>query len=166
MSKKSNLIVTLIGVGIVLIALAFVLSAIFAPRTRAIKTLRAYRGTLAETSTFSYITVFDPLDHSGPLLPIDAEVRLTDSADIEALRDRLLNVTDGARYESVEEALSGNWDVRVRFVADGTVLDIYLGEERFYFSDNGRQYVFLPDDAEGYIAWRTEWLNGLFGSGK
>ncbi len=164
MSKQSNLIVTLIGVGVILVALTFVLSAVFAPRMEATKTLRSYRDTLTETETFSYVAVFDPLDHSGPLLPTDAEIRLTDSGEIGALRDRLLTFTDGARYGGAAEAIDGNWDVRVRFAADGATLDLYLSEEHFYFSSNGRQYTFRPVNEEGYTAWRAEWLNELFGT--
>ena len=162
MSKKSSIAVTLVGVGIILIALAVVLSAVFAPRRAAVKAFRNYRAVLAEAETFSYLSVYDPLDHSEPLLPTEKEVRLTGMHEISAVRDRLLVLTDGARLDGVSEALSGNWDVRVRFAAEHETLDIYLGEEQFYFSENGRQYVFRPADAAAYAAWRAEWIETIF----
>lgn len=164
MSKRSSLAVTLIGVGIILAALCLVLSALMAPRTAAKKALGVCRRTLAETSEFSYLTVFSPLDHSGPLLPTDAEVRLTDSGEIDAVRDRLLSFLEEARYGGVEEATGGNWDIRVRFAAGETVQDIYLSEDTLYLSRGERRYVFLPRDAEEYAAWRTEFLTLLFGT--
>lgn len=162
MSKKSNLTVTLIGVGVIAVALTVVLSALFAPRTAANKAFRTYRNALSEQPSFSYVSVYSPLDHSGPLLPTESEVRLTEPEEIEELRTTLLRFTEGARYGGIEEAVSGNWDVRVRFASEGGVLDLYIGEDRVYLSRDGRQYIFLPREAEEYTAWRAAWIGTLF----
>ena len=163
MSKKSNHAVTIIGIGIIILALTVVLSAVFAPALAAKKALRQVRRVLAEGETYSYVSVLDPLDRSGNFLPADEEVRLTDSAQIADLRDRLLTYMDGAKYSGAEEALGGNWDIRVRF-AGGELTDIYLHEDYFYLSQNGRKFIFKPTDAAAYTAWRAEWLTSLFGA--
>lgn len=164
MSKRSNHTVTVVGVGVVLLALGIVLSAVFAPRMEAKRALRGCRGALADTETFSYVSVYNPLDRSGPLLPTDTEVRMTDTAEIDAVRDRILTFADGAKYRGVEEAISGNWDIRVRFADGSETADLYLGEDSFYLSRDERRFVFAPRDVEAYITWRTEWLNSLFGT--
>ena len=161
MSKKSNLIVTLIGVAVILAALSFVLSAIFAPRTAAKKALRDCREALAGTEAFSYVSVYNPLDHSGPLLPTEMEARLTEADVIDALRERLLGYMDGAKYGGVKEAESGNWDIRVRFAGEERI-DVYLTEEHFYLSQNGRKFIFIPVNADEYTLWRNVWLETMF----
>ena len=163
MSKKTNRTVPIVGIGIVLIALAIVLSAVLAPRMSAGKALNNYRKTLSRNEAFTYVSILDPLDHAGPLLPQDTEARLTDTAEIEAVRDRLLTFVDGAKYRGVKEAISGNWDIRVRFADGAETVDIYLCEDSFYFAREGKQFVFAPQDAAEYTVWRTQWLSSLFG---
>ena len=163
MSKKTNRTVTVISIGIIILALTVVLSAVFAPALAGKKELRQVRRVLAEGETYSYVSVLEPLDRSGNFLPADEEVRLTDSAQIADLRDRLLTYMDRAKYSGAEEALGGNWDIRVRF-AGGELTDIYLHEDYFYLSQNGRKFIFKPADASAYTAWRAEWLTSLFGA--
>ena len=163
MSKKNNHAVTIIGIGIIILALAAVLSAVFAPALAGKKALRQVRRVLSEGETYSYVSVLDPLDRSGNFLPVDEEARLTDSAQIADLRDRLLTHMDGAKYNGTEEALGGNWDIRVRFAGE-ELTDIYLHEDYFYLSQNGRKFIFTPADASAYTAWRAEWLASLFGA--
>ena len=163
MSKRSHLTTTWIGVGIVLLALSIVLLALFSPHLTAKRALRQTERCLTAMSEFDHLTVFNPLDRSGPLLPTDAEVRLHDVQEIGEIRDRLLTFVKGAKYGGISKAESGNWDPRVRFVADGETMDLYLGTESFYLSRNGQQYVFFPRDAADYTAWRELWLTSLFG---
>jgi hypothetical protein len=104
------------------------------------------------------------LDHSSPLLPTDQEVRLVETEEIEAMRASLLGYAEGARYRGVEEAESGNWDIRVRFVTDEGKLDLYLHEDYVYLSEGMRRYVFEPQDAADYAAWRTAMIRTLLGA--
>ena len=164
MSKKSNRTVTVVGIGIVVMALAIVLSSLFAPRMAAKRALREARELLAETAQFSYVTVFNPLDHSSPLLPTDQEVRLVETEEIEAMRASLLGYVEDARYRGVEAAESGNWDIRVRFVTDDGKLDLYLHADYFYLSEGMHRYMFEPQDAADYAAWRTALLATLRGT--
>ena len=161
MSKKTNRTVTLFGIGIVVLALAVVLSSLFAPRMEAKSALRGCRKMLADTEKFSYVSVYNPLDRSGPLLPTEAEVRLTEADVIDALRERLLGYMDGAKYGGVEEAESGNWDIRVRFAGE-ELIDVYLTEAHFYLSQNGRKFIFIPENADEYTLWRNVWLETMF----
>ena len=164
MSKNKNYVVTLVGVGIILAALAVILSSLFAPRTAARKALREARELLAETEQFTYVTVFNPLDHSSPLLPTDKEVLLSEAAEIEALRESLLRYADGARCRGVEEAIDGNWDIRVRFATAEGHLDLYLHADYFYLSEGVRRYVFEPTDAAEYAAWRETMIQAVLGT--
>ena len=161
MSKKSNRTVTLVGVGIVVLALGIVLAAVFAPHMAGKKALRQTRRALAQSEEFSYVSILDPLDQSGVFLPTDAEARLTDAEEIAALRDRILTYMDGAKYGGVEEAVGGNWDIRVRFAGE-ELIDVYMHQDYFYLSQNGRRFVFIPEDAEEYTAWRAVWLESVF----
>lgn len=164
MSKNKNIAVPLIGGGIILAALAVILSSLFAPRMAAKRALREARELLAETAQFSYVTVFNPLDHSSPLLPTDQEVRLVETEEIETMRASLLGYVEDARYRGVEAAESGNWDIRVRFVTDEGKLDLYLHADYVYLSEGMRRYVFEPQDAADYAAWRTALLATLRGT--
>ena len=161
MSKKSNRTVTVICVGIVVLALAVVLLSVLSPVLAARKALRVCKRELREAQDISYVSVLDPLDRSGNFLPADEEARLTDPQVIGELRDRLLGYMDGAKYGGVEEAIGGNWDIRVRFASD-ELIDIYLSEEYFYLSQGGRRFVFIPADADEYTAWRNVWLEMTF----
>ena len=161
MSKKSNRTVTAICVGIVVLALAVVLLSVLSPVLAARKALRVCKRELREAKDISYVSVLDPLDRSGNFLPADEEARLTEPQVIGELRDRLLGYMDGAKYGGVEEAIGGNWDIRVRF-ADTELIDIYLHEDYFYLSQNGHKFVFTPADAEEYTAGRSAWLDELF----
>ena len=161
MSKKSNRTVTVVGVGIVVLALAVVLSAVFAPHMVGKKALRQVRRALEAGESFSYVSVLDPLDRSGKFLPADEEARLTDAEVIDALRVKLLGYMDGAKYGGAEDATSGNWDIRVRFAGE-ELIDVYLAEEHFYISQNGRRFVFVPENAEEYTGWRNVWLETVF----
>lgn len=164
MSKNKNIAVPLIGGGIILAALAVILSSLFAPRMAAKRALREARELLAETAQFSYVTVFNPLDHSSPLLPTDREVRLVETEEIEEMRASLLGYAEGARYRGVEAAKSGNWDIRVRFVTADGKLDLYLHADYFYLSEGMHRYMFEPQDAADYAAWRTALLATLRGT--
>ena len=164
MSKNKNIAVPLIGGGIILAALAVVLSSLFAPRMAAKGALREARELLSETEQFTYVTVFNPLDHSSPLLPTDKEVRLSEAEEIEALRESLLRYAEGARCRGVEEAIDGNWDIRVRFATEEGHLDLYLHADYFYFSEGVRRYVFEPTDAADYAAWRESMILSVLGS--
>ena len=164
MSKKSNRTVTVVGIGIVVMALAIVLSSLFAPRMAAKGALREARELLSETEQFTYVTVFNPVDHSSPLLPTDKEVLLSEAAEIEALRESLLRYAEGARCLGVKEAIDGNWDIRVRFVTEEGHLDLYLHADYFYLSEGVRRYVFEPTDAAGYAAWRESMILSVLGS--
>lgn len=164
MSKNKNIAVPLIGGGIILAALAVILSSLFAPRMAAKRALREARELLAETAQFSYVTVFNPLDHSSPLLPTDREVRLVEPEEIEAMRASLLGYVEDARYRGVEAAKSGNWDIRVRFVTADGKLDLYLHADYVYLSEGMHRYVFEPQDAADYAAWRTALLATLRGT--
>ena len=160
MSKKSNRTVTVVGIGIVVMALAVVLSAVFAPHMAGKKALRQVRRTLESEESFSHVSVLDPR-HKSDFLPTDAEARLTDPQVIDALRVKLLGYMDGAKYGGVEDATGGNWDIRVRFAGE-TLIDVYLTEESFYLSQNGRRFVFVPENAEEYTGWRNVWLETMF----
>jgi hypothetical protein len=164
MSKNKNIAVPLIGGGIILAALAVILFSLFAPRMAAKRALREARELLAETAQFSYVTVFNPLDHSSPLLPTDREVRLVETEEIEEMRASLLGYAEGARYRGVEAAESGNWDIRVRFVTDEGKLDLYLHADYVYLSEGMHRYMFEPQDAADYAAWRTAMIRTLLGA--
>ena len=164
MSKTSNRTVTVVGVGIVLLALSVVLLSVLSPVLSARKALRTYSRALREAEAFSYVSVIDPREHSDIYWATDAEARLTDKGEIDALRDLLLTYMDGAKYSGVKESVSGNWDIRVRFAGE-ELIDIYLREDCFYFSQNGRKFLFEPTDAAAYTAWRTAWLDGIFAQG-
>ena len=161
MSKKTTRTVTVISIGIIILALTVVLSAVFAPALAGKKALRQVRRVLAEGETYSYVSVLDPLDRSGNFLPTDEEARLTDAQVIDALREKLLGYMDGAKYDGVEEAVGGNWDIRVRFAGE-ELIDVYLTEEHFYLSRGGRRFIFTPTNADEYTLWRNVWLETMF----
>jgi hypothetical protein len=160
MSKKSNRTVTVVGIGIVVLALAFVLAAVFAPHIAGKKALRQVRRALEQGENFQSVTILNPRAESE-FLPTEAEARLTDPQVIDALRAELLGYMDGAKYGGVEDASNGNWDIRVRFAGEA-LIDVYLTEEYFYLSQNGRRFIFTPTDADGYTLWRNVWLETMF----
>ena len=49
----------------------------------------------------------------------------------------------------------------MRFAGE-TLIDVYLTEESFYLSQNGRRFVFVPENAEEYTGWRNVWLETMF----
>ena len=161
MSKKSNRTVTVVGVGIVVLALAVVLLSVLSPVLASKRALRVCRRELREAENISYVSVINPREHEDIYWATDAEARLTDPQTIDALREKLLGYLDGAKYGGVEDASSGNWDIRVRFAGE-KLIDVYLTEECFYLSQNGRRFIFVPENAEEYTMWRNVWLETMF----
>lgn len=156
MSKRPGWIVPLVGVGVVLLAVFIVLSSVLAPIVTAKRTYRDRCRALEEATSFAYLAIVDPLDHSGPLLPTDSETRLTDADEILSLRDRLLPILKGARYAGHEDATGGNWDIRIRFAASGETVDFYLREDAVYLTRGNVRWLFVPENMAAYTALRDE----------
>lgn len=155
MPKRSNAVVTLVGVGIIAVALVIVLTATLVPWLTAKQKLNKQLGALEKVSV-TYLSVIDPLDRSQGLLPTDSEVRLTDVQTVEDYRARLIEALRGAGYTGKENAESGNWDLRIRFGTDGGTVDLYLRESEVYLAQNGTRWVFRVKNTEVYTALRGE----------
>ena len=156
MSKKSNFIVPLIGTGIILAALAVILTSLFMPRRMARKEYNARLRTLREAQTVGYVSVVDPTDQNDVFGRQDAEARVTDGETAQKYAARLVEILTGARYGGEEDALSGNWDIRVRFDIDGETVDFYLRETDVYISRGSARFVYIPQDTAAYTALRDE----------
>ena len=63
MSKKSNRTVTVVGVGIVVLALAVVLLSVLSPVLASKRALRVCRRELREAENISYVSVINPREH-------------------------------------------------------------------------------------------------------
>lgn len=156
MSKRSNLTVTLIGVGIILAALAVILTSLFMPRRMARKEYNSRLRSLREAQTVDYVSIVDPTDQTDMFGRQDAEARVTDAKTAKEYAARLADVLTGARYGGEEDATSGNWDIRVRFDIDGDPVDFYLREADVYISRGSARFVYIPQDAAAYTALRGE----------
>lgn len=156
MSKKSNLIVTLIGAGIIFAALSIILTAMFMPRWTARREYNARLEALRAAQTVGYVSIVDPTDQTDIFGRQDAEARVTDAETAAMYAARLAEVLTGARFGGEEDAASGNWDIRVRFDIDGEPVDFYLRETDVYISRGSARFAYIPQDAAAYTALREE----------
>ncbi len=161
MSKRSHLTVTLIGIGVVLCAALLILWTVLSPLLTAKKALSEQLNTLRRAEEFDYLAVMDPRDVPGTLLPTDREVHLTDGTRIGALRERLCDALEGARYAGQESGESGNWEPRVRFSVRGETVDFYLREDALYLVRGNVRFVFTPAEAAVWAAVYEEMMGLL-----
>lgn len=156
MSQKSNLKVTLIGIAILLVSVAIVLLLVMMPRIAANREQNARIRAMEQAWSFGYLSVVDPIDRPETFGAQDAEARLTDADAVRAFTDRILVLLRDMRYGGTEQAVAGNWDVRVRYLVDGEIMDIYLREQDLYFARGSTRMIFTPRDMAAYTALRQE----------
>lgn len=156
MSKKTNLIIPLVGAGIILAALAIIVTSMLIPQWMARREYNARLEALHEAETVGYVSVVDPTDQPDVFGRQDAEARVTDAETARAYAARLAEVLTGARFGGEEDAESGNWDIRVRFDIDGDPIDFYLRESDVYISRGNVRFAYIPQDAAAYAALYAE----------
>lgn len=145
----------------VLLAVLLILISIFAPRVAAIRGLRARVRALEEGEP-EYAVINDPTRENGDILGgRGCEVQLS-RGDSVAVCSYIAKIADDcALVQSKRDALSA-WDTHVIVkTASGEIVQIYVTEESFYYSNNGKICEFCAKDTELYAAFYA-FIQGAF----
>ena len=137
-SDKSNLIIGLIGGGVILILLAVIILTEALPIMTGKGEFAARLGGVRGAE----ITTLEIVDPSGTQ---QKQAIITSRTEIQEIRDKLCAVADKCAYSEKMVAPNGHWDLRVRFHAGGEEYDFYLTQSSVYVTVNNDQYHFKPE---------------------
>ena len=141
---------TLIGIGIILLAVAIILLVIFVPRF-------ARKGEMRDRLSLLFapdpqaLVLSDPLyDTADPLN--DGREVILQPQEREAFLASLTAVLEGGyRYKESAKMPGGAWDLSVVLrSAEGESVQIFFGKECFYYTQSSAAHYFEPRDAAAY----------------
>ena len=144
--------VTLIGIGLILMAVLIILCCILIPRVQAKQKLGDVVEALCDVQA-QYVIYTDPhYQNEGLLAQNGREVRLEGEV-LTAVRAQLCDLEVNCRYrgKAKENAVSIDKRLLVKG-ALGESVQLFLGKEQLYFSLGDSTYLFAPLDSAGYEA--------------
>ena len=90
------------------------------------------------------ILVSDPA-YNDSILPTSAECVLSGERAAQ-IADRMLKITESARFKEVFVSKAGYWDTYLRFYdEDGKAYAVYLKDDAIYLVKNDKAYLFEVD---------------------
>lgn len=152
MKNKKTL---LVGVLILLVAVVIVLAAIFLPMSMRKKDMKQI---LQAVPSAGRISLWDPSFDTGDVLGNQGKEVLLEGEDLEAVRARLAALVEsGYRYSGEEKGFANGLDLHLKIrSAEGEIFYLWLGESRFYCTQEERVAFFEAKDAAVYDALRAE----------
>lgn len=160
-SKKKNVLtVTVVGVTVILLALAFIFFLEIMPGISAKSKLGKKLDTLNE-SNIAAATVFSPRAQSGIFAETAVEKTLYDTTELRAL---FLSATEKVSFAERGKELSPNdFDYRIRFYADREMVEFFVKDSSVYYVEGDIRYYFMPKNANGFDAL-VKYLNTVIAS--
>ena len=139
--NKSNLIIGLVGGGLLLLLVGIIILTEAIP----VMTANSEFSSRLDGIKDAEIGMVEIVDPRGT----QKQAIITSSKETAELRDQFCRVVEGRNYSQSVSSPNGNWDLRVRFHADGEEYDFYLTESDMYVAANDTQYHFTPGAGYG-----------------
>lgn len=133
--------IPLIGVAIILLAVIIIVSAELAPLLAAKRQYRGRLATIAEATEIDYISVSRPRQKTDDPLSTGTETRFTGDEAL-TLAHKLLPLLSALSYSAREDAIAGDWDMRLRFHIGDEYLDFFVRADAAYISNGSTRYLF------------------------
>lgn len=146
--------------GISLLLIVGILCAVLLPRLAAKEEMRTFLQAAAAEDV-QYLVLTDPHYKNDELFANNGK-EITLSGDrLQAVRTQLLQLADGVKYKGSDKQSLTGLDLRLfAKCADGSVVQLYFQNERFYYISEDVTYYFTAD-AEIYATFLST-LKGAF----
>ena len=133
---KSNLIIGLVGGGLLLLLVGIIVLSEVIPVMTANSEFSSRLDGIGDAE-IGMVEIVDPRGTQKQAI-------ITSSKETAELRDQILRVSEGRNYADHVSSANGNWDLRLRFHAGEKEYDFYLTETDMYVVANNTQYHFTP----------------------
>ena len=146
---------TLIGVGMILLALIIVLSAVLIPRIVQKNKMKEHLAKMMAEDV-QIMIVEDPLFMKWDLLGNNGTEVVLEGEQFLDIRAKLQAMIDGGyRVDYDEKRDTGAWDMNLRVrTATGESLRLWIDEATFYMMEDTFALGFCPKDEAAYAALR------------